>query len=644
MASVITKQSMRMGKHLGLLAGVALGALTMANAAFAQVTPVEIEKGQNDLFSSRVLTTALSNPWAMQWGPDGQIWLTERTSGEITKVDPDTGAQQVILTLSDVYTGPQHEGLLGLALHPELGQDTGNDFVYIGYTVNVGDETTPQASAQIVRYTYDAATGQLGSPEVLISGLPGGNDHNAGRVVFGPDNKLYYSIGEQGANFGRNFRLPNRAQDLPTAEEVAAEDWQTYSGKILRLNLDGSIPEDNPEINGVKSHIYSYGHRNPQGIAFGPNGVLYETEHGPSSDDEINIIEPGGNYGWPLVAGYNDDKAYSYLNWSQAPEGVQRITTPAPEGVPETLESAFEGEMVDPLATYFTVESDFPFGEQCGFVCNPTIAPSSVLYYEAGEDGIAEWDNSLLLPTLKHGVLYVQKLSEDGMAAEGLPVAWLGTQNRYRDVLVSEDGKTVYIATDAFGSVSQLYGDQYTTSVLHNPGAILKFTYGGEEGNALGAGGGSATTGEAQNLGGPTESENPANLGATPGTTDAPATEAAPAEATPEAAAPEAAAPAEGGEVDLAALIAAGQPEYAANCSACHGVNGQGGAGAVLAGDPNLSDAAFVASVIVHGMGYMPPIGADLSDEVVAQIGSYIRNSWGNDFGPLTPEDVAAQR
>lgn len=632
MASVITMRRAGRNNQIGLWASVAMGSLLLAHPMIvtAQETPVEIEKGQNELFSSRVLTTALSNPWAMHWGPDGQIWLTERTSGEVTKVDPVTGAQQVILTLSDVYTGPQHEGLLGLALHPELGEGTGNDFVYVGYTVNVGDETTPQASAQIVRYTYDAATGQLGSPEVLISGLPGGNDHNAGRVVFGPDNKLYYSIGEQGANFGRNFRLHNRAQDLPTAEQVEAEDWQTYSGKILRLELDGSIPEDNPEINGVKSHIYSYGHRNPQGIAFGPNGVLYETEHGPSSDDEINIIQPGGNYGWPLVAGFIDDKAYSYINWSEAPESVQRITTPTPEGVPETLESAFEGEMVDPLATYFTVESDFPFGEQCGFVCNPTIAPSSILFYDAGEDGIPEWDNSLLLPTLKHGVLYVQKMSEDGTAAEGLPVAWLGTQNRYRDVLVSEDGKTVYIATDAFGSAAQLYGDELTTSVLHNPGAILKFTYGGEEGNALGAGGGSAAGDEAQKLGGPEESENPANLGAAPGA-------AAPS-------APEASATPAGGEMDLAALVAAGQPEFVANCSGCHGVNGEGGAGAVLAANPNLSDAAFVASTIIHGMGYMPAVGADLSDEVVAQIGSYIRNSWGNDFGPLTPEEAAAQR
>ena len=120
-----------------------------------------------------------------------------------------------------------------------------------------------------MRYTYDENLQQLVDPMILIEGLPAWNDHNAGRVVFGPDEKIYYSIGEQGANFGRNFRRPNLAQALPTQDEVDSEDYHTYSGKILRLNLDGSIPEDNPEIDGVKSHILSYGHRNPQGIAFG---------------------------------------------------------------------------------------------------------------------------------------------------------------------------------------------------------------------------------------------------------------------------------------------------------------------------------------------------------------------------------------
>ncbi|WP_248305266.1 glucose/sorbosone family PQQ-dependent dehydrogenase [Devosia sp. 1566] len=632
------KTSMGRLSTQSLLAGVALaGLLAMPMLASAQETPVEIPKGQNELFSSRVVSTALSNPWAMRWGPDDQIWVTERTSGEVTRVDPETGNQQVLLTLDDVYTGVQHEGLLGLALHPELLQGTGNDYVYLSYTVNNGTAEEPDPSARIVRYTYDEATMQLSDPTVLIEGLPAWNDHNAGRVVIGPDMKLYYSIGEQGANFGRNFRRPNLAQALPTAEEVSGEDWHTYSGKILRMELDGAIPEDNPEIEGVRSHIYSYGHRNPQGIAFGPDGTLYEAEHGPSSDDELNIIQPGGNYGWPNVAGFKDDMAYSYINWSEAPPDIERIVTPVPDTVPQTAETEFEGEMVDPLATYFTVDSDFPFGEQCGFICNPTIAPASVLFYEAGENGIAEWDNSILMPTLKHGVLYVQHMSEDGKSVDGLPEAWLGSQNRYRDVIIAPNGRDVFIATDAFGSVVQLYGDELTTSVLHNPGAILKFTYGGEEGSVIGTAGEAPTDAPASEAvppaGGPEEWENPANQG----------TETAPAEgAAPDNAA---AAPAAGaGEADLASLVSAGQPKFVSTCSACHGVNGQGGAGAVLAGNQNLADAGHVASTVIHGLGYMPPFGDELSDEDIAQIGSYIRNSWGNDFGPLTIDEVAAKR
>ncbi len=646
-----TRAGWRLPAATLMLAGGLAGLTTsVSTLALAQETPVAIERGQNDLFSSRVLSTALSNPWAMRWGPDGKIWVTERSSGEVTSVDPETGAQQVLLTLTDVYTGPQHEGLLGMALHPELGTGTGNDYVFIGYTINNGTAEAPEPSAQIVRYTYDEATAQLIEPTVIIAGLPAWNDHNAGRVEIGPDGRLYYSIGEQGANFGRNFRRPNLAQVLPTQEEIDAEDYHTYSGKILRLELDGSIPSDNPELDGVVSHVYSYGHRNPQGITFGPDGTLYEAEHGPSSDDELNIIVAGGNYGWPNVAGYVDDMAYSYINWSEAPEGIERITTPPPEGVPETLESEFGEQIVEPLATYFTVDSDYPFGQQCGFVCNPTIAPSSVVFYQAGETGIPEWDNSILLPTLKHGVVYVQHMSEDGQTADGLPVAWLGSQNRYRDILISPDGRDVYIATDAFGSVAQLYGTDLTTSVLHNPGAILKFTYGGEGGNALTVSG-SETPAGGEMLGGPEESENPANLGAEPGTT--PADPAVTAPEVIEPAAEDAAAPAAGDAAsaepaaagaDLAALLAAGQPLYASTCSGCHGANGEGRAGAVLANNPNLADPAHVASTIIHGLGYMPPFGGRLSDEEVAQIGTYIRNSFGNDFGVLTVEDATAQR
>ena len=611
-----------------LMGGAVAAALMLSTSMVAaQVTPVEIESGDNSLFSSRVLTTGLDNPWAMRWGPDDMIWLTERTSGEITRVDPTTGAQQLLLTLEDVYTGPQHEGLLGMALHPELLEDTGNDYVYIGYTINNGTAEDPDPSAQIVRYTYDADLQQLVEPEIIIEGLPAWNDHNAGRVVFGPDDKLYYSIGEQGANFGRNYQRPNLAQVLPTQEEVDSEDWHTYSGKILRLELDGSIPEDNPEIDGVKSHILSYGHRNPQGIGFGPDGTLYEAEHGPATDDEFNIIQPGGNYGWPNVAGFIDDQAYFYANWSEGPEGVDRNARPIPDTVPVFEESDFDGDMIDPIATYFTVEDDYPIGEICGYICDPTFAPSSILYYDAGEDGIAEWDNSVLIPTLKHGTLYVQHLTEDGQDADGLPEAWLSTQNRYRDVIVSPDGKTVFIATDAFGSAAQKFGEGLNTSVLHNPGSILMFTY-GEEGGGIGVVEGNDFDASPQAEAGPEEFEDP-NTGK----------DAAEGEAGDEAA-----AGAVTSDSDVTEVANLGAPKFAANCAMCHGAGGQGGAGAVLAGNESLADASFVANTLIHGFGYMPAFGNRLSDEDIVQIGTYIRNSWGNDFGILTTEEVEAAR
>lgn len=615
-----------------LVGAVALG----AGYASAQVVPVDIESGDASLFASRVLTSGLENPWAMRWGPDDQIWVTERTSGEVTRIDPVSGNQQVLLTVPDVYTGPQHEGLLGLALHPELLAGSGNDFVYLSHTINNGTAETPNPAAQIIRYRYDENLQQLVEPEMLLVGLPAWNDHNAGRVVFGPDGKLYYSIGEQGANFGRNQRRPNLALTLPTQEEVNEENWRTYSGKILRMNLDGSVPDDNPEIDGVRSHVFSYGHRNPQGLAFGANGTLYEAEHGPATDDELNIIRAGGNYGWPRVAGMVDDQAYRYINWSEAPENVDLTANPVPDTVPQFEESSFEADMVEPLATYWTVEDDYPIGTICGYICDPTMAPSSILPYQAGEDGIAEWDNSVLLPTLKHGTLYVQALSEDGQEATGDPVAWLSTQNRYRDVIVASDNRTVFIATDAFGSAAQKFGDGLNTSVLHNPGAILMFTY-GEDGGGLGFSSGPSTTEEALAGAGPAE-EAPQEWEDT-----ATGAEAASDGNADETGGADVSVTEASNVADVAAL---GGPKYAANCAMCHGADGrgQGGAGAVLAGNNRLDDDAFVSSAVVHGFGYMPPFGERLTDNDLAEITTYIRSNWGNEFGVLTSDQIAETR
>ncbi len=633
---------------LAVAGALMVGTILSAGAALAQVTPVPIEKGQNDLFASRVLTTGLSNPWEISWGPNDMIWVTERSTGEVTLVDPQTGAQQTILTLDDFSVDVQHQGLLGMAFHPELLKGTGNDFVYLAYTYDPGDAARPGPRQRLVRYTYDETNNQLVDPVELISGIPAGNDHNAGRVKIGPDLKIYYTLGEQGANFGGNYQRPNHAQLLPTQEQVDAKDWTAYSGKVLRLDLDGSIPEDNPEIEGVRSHIFTYGHRNPQGIDFGPDGTIYVAEHGPDTDDELNVLEPGGNYGWPNVAGFRDDKAYVYGNWSEAPKSLRYTGRDIPPEVPQYPETEFDKQIVEPIATYWTVESDYDFAGGCGWICNPTIAPGSVQYYAAGDSGISEWDNSVLMPTLKHGTLYVQHLTEDGKHVDGLPTAWFRTQNRYRDLTIAPDNTTVFIATDGFGTASEIYGETGFTNVLHNPGAILVFTYGaGGEGGTILAPPEQPAGGDRLAEQGPPEVQGDALAGgeADPGTppgeepTGDDDTSAAPSDESADAQ-----SSGDSGALDTAALMAQGETLFRTACTACHGAAGQGAQGPALAGNQDLADAAYVARTLVHGFGYMPPFGARFDDEDLASIATYIRNSWGNEFGDVQPADVAEQR
>ncbi|MEJ2259321.1 MAG: PQQ-dependent sugar dehydrogenase [Nitrosopumilaceae archaeon] len=168
-------------------------------------------------------------------------------------------------------------GLLGVALDPNYNE---NHFIYLYYTYN--DFLSTQN--KVVRYVVSDLT--LSEDVVLIDGIPGGPFHDGGRIEFGPDGKLYITTGDAG-NAG------------------LAQDKNSVAGKILRINSDGSIPEDNPFSN---SPIYSYGHRNPQGIDWDQFGNLVATEHGPTgwrgtARDEINLIVPGGNYGWPDIIG-----------------------------------------------------------------------------------------------------------------------------------------------------------------------------------------------------------------------------------------------------------------------------------------------------------------------------------------------------
>ena len=222
--------------------------------------------------------------------------------------------------------------------------------------------------------------------------------------------------------------------------------------------MDGSIPKDNPKLNGVVSHVYTYGHRNPQGIDFGPDGTLYSSEQGPKTDDEINILKRGSNYGWPHVAGMKDNKAYEYARWAEA-------TTPCAQlrfsdlaihpSVPRQPESAFKKRFVEPLATMFTVPSSYNFKDPIckgiDFICWPTVGASSIEYYQSKGTGIPGWDKVLLVTTLKRGSLYVQPLKANGQAADGKMSRYFQSNNRFRDTAINPDGKTIYIATDPGG-------------------------------------------------------------------------------------------------------------------------------------------------------------------------------------------------
>lgn len=431
-------------------------------------------------FEGSVLTEGLDSPWDMEWGPDGRIWVTERRGGRVTSVDPDTGNRKVLGSVPDVYVGPQHEGVLGMALDPKLGRDADHNYVYLGHTYMDGSPGLDHEHARIVRFRYDDKTGQLVEPKVILGGLPAGDDHNGGRLRFGPDGKLYYSIGEQGHNQGSNACKPNYAQRLPTAAELSHSDFTSYAGKVLRLNTDGSIPDDNPTLGGVKSHIYTYGHRNPQGLVW-VDDVLFETEHGPSSDDEINLIEAGGNYGWPNVAGFQDDMAYAYYDWSKAKDcaDLPYDANHVPDGVPMTKESAWHADnFKNPLRTFYTVPTGYNFDDNlCGqlpYLCWPTIAPSSIAWYPT--DGpIPGWGNSLLITSLKNGALYRLPMNPDGKTVQGDQWKYFHTPNRYRAALVSPDGLDIFIATDVTGNVMDEQGKP--VSKMQNPGSILKFHY-----------------------------------------------------------------------------------------------------------------------------------------------------------------------
>ncbi|WP_282136592.1 PQQ-dependent sugar dehydrogenase [Seonamhaeicola maritimus] len=417
----------------------------------------------------------LDYPYEITYGPDNFLWITERVGKNVVKVDPAGGSKTVMLDLSaKVFQSAGQDGLMGMAIHPDLYADlnTSNNFVYLAYTYDNGGR-----KLRIERYTYNSGTGLLdsGNATTIIEGIDASNDHNSGRLKIGPDLKLYYTIGDQGANQFSNACSEIRAQYLPTS----SSDYSDYKGKVLRLNLDGTIPSDNPTLSSVQSHVYTYGHRNAQGIIFGSDGTLYASEHGPKVDDELNIITAGKNYGWPNISGYNDNLGYEYCNWSSNGScdpgdfsdhnciGV----TPIAEN--DASNSSIVANLQEPIGTYNSTTGTEPSGSWLEW---PTVGPSSIDIYEAGL--IPDWDKSLLISTLKRGTLFRAKLNVTGDGLESQVYEEFHSSNdRYRDIAMDPDGVTMYLITDNTGGTS---GPSGTGSVsIQNPGVIIKIEYTG---------------------------------------------------------------------------------------------------------------------------------------------------------------------
>ena len=467
-------------KRLLVLATLLVFAATGCTASHEQPSNATRSSGP---LAFRVLASGLADPWEIIWGPDGFLWVTEKAGKRVTRVNPADGSKNTVITIADVYSTQSQDGLLGMALPPNFLK--GNNDVFVAYTYDADPGSAVDRQAKIVRFTYDPATRTLNRPVDLITALPASTDHDAGRLRIGPDQKLYYAIGDQGNNQFNRSCDPIRSQDLPTAQDVQTRNWETYQGKILRLGLDGGIPADNPVINGVRSHIFTYGHRNPEGLAFGPGGRLFSTDHGPKADDEINLSEPGKNYGWPYVSGFRDDQAYVYENWSASTVPCASLhyndfTTPP--SVPRQAETSWNSpDYMDPLKTLYTVPNGYNFQDPtCGdqsYVCWPSIAPSSMVYVPAENRVFDGWSDSLLVTSLKNGAVYRLRLTQDGGSVQGDLTQFFKTTNRYRDLALSPDYRTVYISTDSMGLSGPKFGPP--TEKLANPGAILAFTFTG---------------------------------------------------------------------------------------------------------------------------------------------------------------------
>jgi glucose/arabinose dehydrogenase len=315
---------------------------------------------------SSVIVAGLTQPWEIIYGPDDQLWITEK-SGKISRVNPITKQIDVLITINDVVSIGEG-GLLGMVLHPDF---TSFPYVYVVYNYNASNGYREK----VVRYTF--TNNILSSPSILIQDIPASSIHNGSRLLISADKKLIMTTGD-------------------ASNTSLSQNMNSLSGKVLRLNLDGTIPADNPFAG---SYIYTLGHRNAQGLVF-VGDKLFASEHGPSTDDEVNLIVKGRNYGWPNVNGFCDNPS----------------------------ETAFctANNVAEPLINW-----------------TPTVAAAGLAYYN--NNRIPQWKNSLLMTTLKASKIIQLKLNETQTKIENQTDFFGNEYGRKRAICVGKQGEVYFI-------------------------------------------------------------------------------------------------------------------------------------------------------------------------------------------------------
>lgn len=330
-------------------------------------------------YQVEVVASGFDFPWSLAFLPGGDFLVTER-EGFLNRVDPKTKKNVKITNLPPVIAKGQG-GMLDVVLHPNFAE---NQLIYLSHVIPVDDKMTLAITrARLNDTALEDVTEIFHLPKPSQSKL-----HFGSRMVFGDDGYLYASVGERGSR--------PRAQDV-----------KDPAGSIIRIKDDGSIPEDNPFYGREDIHpaIYSYGHRNPQGMAVHPETrAIWIHEHGPRGGDEVNIIKAGANYGWPVIT---HGKEY---------------TTPFRVG------KGTEAEGVEPSIKYWS----------------PSIAPSGMAFYTG--DDFPAWKGSLLVGALAGAHVSRLQLKEDTVVGEKQFLTEL--EERIRDVRQGPDGK-IYVVLDA---------------------------------------------------------------------------------------------------------------------------------------------------------------------------------------------------